>query len=395
MSSIFFDKLLERVDKVDPARLRMHMQRLRREWKMQETIFQSIHEGVVVLDAQGRFVDANHAACDMLGFDITKVKGKSSDRYLGELDWISPHEGDTSEEDDWSHALSREIEVAYPKRRILSVYAVLLQETSEEGEPALLIIVRDVTGERDQEASTMEDERLDAVKNLAAGVAHEIGNPLNALNIHLQILGRELKAIEDESMRDDFTGLVDVAKNEVVRLDAIIRQFLNAIRPAKPNLCPGDIVKVLGETLDVMRVDIENRRIEVAVAAPGSIPQVLFDENQIKQVFFNLLKNGMEAMPDGGKLAVNISAGDAFVRIDFRDNGIGIKPEELDRIFEPYHTTKSKGTGLGLMIVQRIIKDHGGQIEVSSKEGEGTRFGVMLPLAEKRIRKIASNGETK
>lgn len=390
MSSVFFDKLLERVDKVDPDWLRVHMQRFRREWKMQETILQSIHEGVIVLDAQGRFADANHAACEMLGFDIAKVKGKPSNRFLGGLDWIAPLEGDASPGNDWSHTLSREIEVAYPRRRILSVYAVLLPETEEDGEPALLIIVRDVTGERDREASAMEDERLDAVKNLAAGVAHEIGNPLNALNIHLQILARELKAIENESLREDFAGLVDVAKNEVVRLDGIIRQFLNALRPMKPDLKPGDIVQVLGATLDVMRVDIENRRIEVAVSAPGSIPQVLFDENQIKQVFFNLLKNAMEAMPDGGRLQVNISAGDAFVRIDFRDSGIGIRPEELDRIFEPYHTTKAKGTGLGLMIVQRIIKDHGGQIEVSSKEGEGTRFGIMLPLAEKRIRKLTS-----
>ncbi len=395
-SSLFFDKLLSRIDKVDPARLQTHMARLRREWKRQETILQTIQEGVVVLDARGCLTDANRAAEKLLSFKVAQFRGKSMATFFEDLDFAAlselredaPAEGEV---ESWSRMITHEIKISYPEHRILSVYAVPLSGATDDDEPSILVILRDVTSEREQEASTLEGERQSAVKQLAAGVAHEIGNPLNALNIHLQLLSRELRNVEDEEMRGNLTELVDVAKNEVVRLDGIIRQFLSALRPSKPNLRPCDIVALVGETLNVMRVDIENRRIAVAVAAHGQTPPALVDPDQIKQVFFNLVKNAMEAMPDGGRLDIGISSGDAFLRLDFRDNGVGIPEDRLGRIFEPYHTTKPKGTGLGLMIVQRIVHDHGGHIEVSSKEGEGTCFRVLLPRAERRVRKIADN----
>ena len=394
-SSLFFDKFFSRIDKVDPARLKVHLERLRREWKRQETIFQTIQEGVVVLDARGCLSEANRAAEKLLSFKADQMRGKSMAPFFEDIDFGAFAEGAEKEENGrapWSRMVSHEIEISYPERRILTVYAVPLPGPDETGEPNILVILRDVTAEREQEASALEGERQSAVKQLAAGVAHEIGNPLNALNIHLQLLSRELRNVEDAEMRDSFTELVDVAKNEVTRLDGIIRQFLSALRPSKPNLKPCDVVSLVGEALNVMRVDIENRRIVVSVSARGRTPPALVDPDQMKQVFFNLVKNAMEAMPDGGRLEIGISADDAFLKLDFRDSGIGIPEDQLGRIFEPYHTTKAKGNGLGLMIVQRIVRDHGGHIEVSSKEGEGTCFRILLPLAERRVRKIADRG---
>ncbi len=395
-SSLFFDKLLARIDKVDPARLQTHLARLRREWKRQETILQTIQEGVVVLDARGCLTDANRAAEKLLSFKVAQFRGKSMATFFEDLDFAALAErraiADGDEAKSWSRMVTQEIEISYPEHRILSVYAVPLPDATDDDEPSILVILRDVTSEREQEASALEGERQSAVKQLAAGVAHEIGNPLNALNIHLQLLSRELRNVEDEEMRGNLSELVDVAKNEVVRLDGIIRQFLSALRPSKPNLRPCDIVSIVGETLNVMRVDIENRRIVVSVSARGRTPPALVDPDQMKQVFFNLVKNAMEAMPDGGRLEIGISADDAFLKLDFRDSGIGIPEDQLGRIFEPYHTTKAKGNGLGLMIVQRIVRDHGGHIEVSSKEGEGTCFRILLPLAERRVRKIADRG---
>jgi PAS domain S-box-containing protein len=387
MSTLFFDKLLSRIDKVDPARLHTHMARLRREWRKQETILQSIQEGVVVLDERLCLADANRAAEKLLSFKAESFRGKSMESFFEGLDFSSlatPPSGGRSH--SWSRIITHELEITYPERRILSVYAVPLED--EDDAPSVLVILRDVTAERDREASALEGERQSAVKQLAAGVAHEIGNPLNALNIHLQLLGREMASIEDEEERASLTQLVDVAKNEVSRLDGIIRQFLSALRPSKPDLRPCDIVKLVGETLGVMRVEIENRRISVAVSSGGSTPMVLADPDQMKQVFFNLVKNALEAMADGGRLDIGVTSDDSFLRIDFRDNGKGIPEDELGRIFEAYHTTKERGTGLGLMIVQRIVRDHGGQIDVSSREGEGTCFRVRLPLASRRVRKI-------
>ncbi len=360
---------------------------------MLETVFNSIQEGVIVIGTTGKLIYANGAAEELLTFSADKLRGKSMNNFFGDLDWVS-QQSDLEEEtaSEWSSMARREIEITYPKRRILSFYAVPMPDATAKNKNNILIILRDVTKERDQEASALEDERLDAVRTLAASVAHEIGNPLNALNIHLQLLSRELRSLPQEQS-ESLGELVGVAKNEVSRLDSIITQFLQALRHSKPNLEPGNIVAILSETLDLIRIDVENRRIEVNVTGIDNVPAILLDQGQIKQVFFNLIKNAMEAMPDGGKLSISISYNDSSVKIDFTDSGIGISPESLRRIFEPYHTTKARGTGLGLMIVERIVREHGGQIEVSSKEGEGTRFSITLPRAEKRIRKLGTKFE--
>lgn len=391
MSSEFFDKVFDRINKIDASSLKNQLKRLSGELAMMETVFRSIQEGVMVIGANGCLIYANGAAEHLLSFSADKIKGKPVSTYFGDIDWnpMTDVDWEKTDGEDWSHLLTRELELTYPERRILSFYAVPMPDADNTSKPNALVILRDVTHEREQEASALEDERLNAVKTLAASVAHEIGNPLNALNIHLQLLARELRNLEDEN-KENLQELVNVSKNEVKRLDSIITQFLQALRNSKPNLEPGNVVKLIMETLDIMRVDVENRRIEIKVTGISRVPVVMLDEGQIKQVFFNLIKNAMEAMPDGGTLGIDISAGDAFLRIDFTDSGMGIPEESLGRIFEAYHTTKTKGTGLGLMIVKRIIQEHGGRIEVSSKEGEGTRFRILLPLAERRIRKLTS-----
>ena len=382
----FFDRLVSRIDKIVPESLQKQMLRLARERALLETVFQSIQEGVMVLDAEGRLNYANRATERLLGFDAEKLRGHAMSRYLRELDW--EHLAEMQTDAAWSHLLSREIEVTYPEHRFLSVYAVPLPDEEGQGQ-GVLIILRDITRDRAQEASLVEGERFNAIKLLAAGVAHEIGNPLNALNIHLELLARELAPLP-QAQREPLAALVQIARSEVSRLDAIITQFLHALRPARPQLVMANAGTLLRETLTLMRTEIENRRIEIAIANAEGLPLIPVDPAQIKQVYFNLIKNALEAMPDGGTMAISFQVGDAYLTIDFLDSGAGIAPGDFNRIFEPYHTTKSSGHGLGLMIVQRIVQEHGGQIEVSSKPDTGTRFRILLPLAERRIRKIAA-----
>jgi PAS domain S-box-containing protein len=387
MASGFFDRLVARIDKLNPESLQAQMVRLAQERGFLETIFQTIQEGLVVIDNEGRLLYANHAAERLAGFEFARTKGRSIMRILRDWDWEHLLEVPASES-GWARMVTREIEVTYPEHRFISVYAMPL---NEEGlaEKGVLVILRDVTRDRRQEASTLESERSNAIKLLAAGVAHEIGNPLNALNIHLQLLARELLDLP-EGTREPLADLVGVARTEVERLDTIIRQFLRALRPTQPVLRPEQPTDVLQETLALLKNEFENRRITVSVDITEAIPAVQLDRSQIKQVFFNLIKNALEAMPDGGALRIEMGAGDVYVDIAFIDTGKGIAPEELQRVFEPYHTTKQTGSGLGLMIVQRIIDEHGGEIELSSKPGAGTCFKVRLPRSERRVRLLTT-----
>lgn len=390
MVSGFFDRLVARIDKLDPESLQAQLLRLAQERGFLETIFQTIQEGILVIDNEGRLLYANRAAEKLAGFDFARTKGRSILRFLREWDW--EHLLDMPATDSgWARMVTREVEVSYPEHRFISVYGVPLDEQDLVSK-GVLVILRDVTRDRRQEVSVLESERSNAVKLLAAGVAHEIGNPLNALNIHLQLLARDLSELADEGARQSLQGLVDVARVEVERLDTIIAQFLRALRPSKPVLVAERPTEVLEETLRLLKTEFENRRIAVSVDIPEAVPKVKLDRSQIKQVFFNLIKNALEAMPDGGALKVVFGVGDAFVDISFADTGKGIAPEELSRVFEPYHTTKAKGSGLGLMIVQRIIEDHGGEIELSSKPNVGTCFKIRLPRDERRVRLLKTAG---
>jgi signal transduction histidine kinase len=255
----------------------------------------------------------------------------------------------------------------------------------EAGEKGAVLILRDVTRDREDRADTIASERLNAMNLLAAGVAHEIGNPLNSLTIHLQLMDRELRALPP-GPHEALQGLLDVSRREVERLDQVIAQFLRAVRPTQPGFERSSLREVLEATTSFLQHEIRDRDVLLEIEGPDDLPAAYIDRNQIKQVFFNIVRNAIQAMPNGGILKVTLFSTDRFVGVSFKDTGPGIDVERLSRIFEPGFTTKSEGSGLGLMIVQRIVRDHGGEIEVHSEPRAGTTFTIYLPRDERRIR---------
>jgi signal transduction histidine kinase len=176
----------------------------------------------------------------------------------------------------------------------------------------------------------------------------------------------------------------------VKRLDGIISNFLDAIRPQPPDLAETNLGEVLDEVLRFQQNEFADRGIAVEAETSADLPAVMADRNQLKQVFFNITKNAMEAMQPGGRLRIKTRTDDDDVYLLFGDTGSGIKPEDLVRLFQPYHTTKPGGTGLGLMIVQRIMREHGGQVGLESKEGVGTIVTLQFPRKDRRVRMLQS-----
>ena len=381
MRTAFLDRLVERLDKIDPKSFQVQFLRLAEERGLLETIFQAIQEGVILLDGSGHIRYANRAAEQFMGFSLDSARSRPITRYFRGIDWSRILDLDAGE---WRKLVSHEVEVNYPEHRFLNVYVVPLATVGRD-EKGAVVIMRDITRDRQQEASMRESERLKAVTLLAAGVAHEIGNPLNALNIHLQLFDREIRNLPEGDQKG-LHELLAVAKSEVSRLDLIISEFLRAIRPTRPKLAPARIESILKETLTLMKAEIENRDVKVQIDWPEPIPKIRVDRNQIKQAFYNIVRNAIQAMPGGGSLRISAQCSDRCVAIAFKDVGTGIPPETFSRIFEPYYTTKAAGSGLGLMIVQRIVQDHGGRIDIRSEPNVGTTFTILLPLDERRVR---------
>jgi two-component system, sporulation sensor kinase E len=378
----FLDKLIGRMDRVDPQSLQSVVLKLAREKGFLETLFNTIQEGVIVTDADGRITYLNAAASQLLGIDPERSIREPLSRYLRDLDWQKIWSAD---KDEWRKVFTHELEVFYPQQRFLSFYIVPVVDEENAVVTGMAIILRDVTESRQRTQSALESERLSAITLLAAGVAHEIGNPLNSLNIHLQLMERELKKVpapQAGRLRENLR----VARDEIVRLDQIINQFLGAIRPTRPELQPSAVNDVVSETLAVMEHEIADRDILVEREFGEGLPRILLDRAQLKQAFYNVIKNALQAMRSGGILRIRTEADETNVTVSFIDSGGGIAPEQIGRLFEPYYTTKEAGTGLGLMIVQRIVREHGGTIEVESNQGHGTTFRIQLPIHEKRTR---------
>ena len=222
---------------------------------------------------------------------------------------------------------------------------------------------------------------------LAAGVAHELGNPLNSLTIHLQLMERRLKKL-DAKHSAKLLEMLGVAQGELKRLDFIIGQFLAAIRPTQPQLQRVQLNGLIEEAVKFLAPELKQNKVTVTLDLAPSLPEMPLDANQMKQAFYNLIRNACQAMNDGGALTVASTFNDFEVRLTFADTGRGISAANMSNMFQPFFTTRKTGTGLGLLIVRRIVREHGGEIELESREGEGTKVTIYLPLVEKKLRML-------
>ncbi len=383
------DRILGRLDDLDSTNLAILVQRLARERALLETVFNTIQEGILVINREGSIEYSNQAALRLIGLRERDVGQVVLWKVMPDLARSLNSPGGLAEAPTM---LSREIEVSYPEPRCLRLYFVPLDQTKDqELDHRIAVILLDVTEQKRSAQEALESERVASIMVLAAGVAHEIGNPLNSINIHLQLIRRQLDRLQNTPARGRLEKSVEVCAAEVQRLDGIITHFLEAIRPQPPDLNDVDLLTVLTEVLEFQRHQLEDLGIRIEVEVAEALPVVSADRNQVKQVFFNIVKNAMEAMDRGGELHIGTRTDDQYVYLTFRDTGVGISPEDLPKVFQPYFSTKATGHGLGMMVVQRIMRSHGGQIGIDSRPGHGTRVTLQFPQKHRRIRLLQTS----
>jgi len=393
MKAGFLEKLIGRLGKIGPEEVQNYLLRLAQEKGFLETVFNAIQEGIVVTDSSGRITYLNDAACELFGLDGEDSIGKLLEERVRGLDWNAlTHSGGP---------VTRDLEIFYPSNRFINFYIVplMIESRFDRNENAAgddrgyseqvgyAIIMRDITESRRTAEKTIESERLHALTFLAAGVAHELGNPLNSLNIHLQLMERQARKLKGKE-RDELQHSIEICRGEINRLDSIVTQFLRAIRPSRPQLQPENINIIVEEAVRFFSAEIEARDIVVETELRSDLPLLQLDRGQIKQAFYNVIKNSFEAMKRRGILRIRTDMDESHVRVSFIDTGGGMSAETLSHVFEPYYTTKERGTGLGLLIVRRIVREHGGELAIESTEGKGLTLSIRLPFKEQRVRML-------
>jgi len=338
-----------------------------------ENLVESMTDGLISIDNEKKIVTINRRAEELLGEEEPSLRGIKISKILGE---------NIEKLFEEKNLLIREqkIEGQQPsgKRIPLSLSAAPLKDEMGR-EMGTVLLLRDLREIRDLEEKVRRSERLASLGRLAAGVAHEVRNPLSSIRGFAQYFMNRLKGHEEER------GYASIMVKEVDRLNRVITELLDFAKPKEPHREPNPLENILDHSLKLLEADLSKKKIAIEKECDSGLPLAFVDRDQIAQAFLNLLINSLESIEGSGKIRVTLKKGKdpSFLEISLADTGRGIPQEDLEKIFEPFFSTKRKGTGLGLAIVHQIVENHGGNINVESREGMGTTFLITLPVSEK------------
>ena len=345
---------------------------------LHERIVESIRSGLVTTDLDGLIYTFNSAAEEITGYTAEALRGKDVSILLGALKFKIEESLRAAAEGNASPRYEADCLTAEGLRLRLgySIFPLFGETGACTG---LVITFQDLTQVRALEETSRRQDRLAAVGRVAAGIAHEIRNPLAAMRGSIQVLRSEMDG--DPAQAE----LMEIVLRESDRLNHIITDFLTYARPRPVSLADTDLREPLRETFTLLRHSPETRDGHVIEEDfPDAPVRAQADAAGLRQVFWNLSRNALSAMPEGGRLRVELRPTSyGRVRITFTDTGAGMTPEQVERLFEPFSSSTTGGTGLGLSIVYQIIRDHGGTINVRSREGDGTTIIIELPETPK------------
>jgi PAS domain S-box-containing protein len=375
----FVRRALEKLSKLDTEQIEQLFQTLGEENERLAVVLDSMNDGVFVTDETHRLVLVNKAAERMVPItpgriiadeDISMLVRQTleNDESVSDREFTLDHGGTT---------------------RILSCSIIPLVQAGHIRGNILQLV--DISEKRGREARLRRAESLASLTTLAAGVAHEIKNPLGSIGIHTQLLQKLVREQSAKNLETVETYL-GVIEEEIERLNKIVVDFLFAVRPMDTKLEDNDLNALVDDLLTFVQYELEQAEIQLVRDFDQDLPQLQLDPKYFKQAVLNIIKNAISAMPDGGMLRVSTQQrGDqALLRIS--DNGIGMSEEVRDKIFEPYFTTRDFGSGIGLTLVYKVVKEHMGDISVISKEGHGSTFTITLPVPQRDTHLITWEG---
>ncbi|MDC7222168.1 MAG: ATP-binding protein [Spirochaetales bacterium] len=373
----FMSQSLKRVDKMDCGQVQRLFVDLVDENELLAMVTSSIDAGMIISDNEHRIMHVNRP----LGRIMPILRNGHADRHC----WDIIEDGEIADFVKTSlinkeTVRDREFILDINGRTIILRLSVLplVNEGTIKGN---LVYVEDVTRLKNQEAKLRRAEGLVSLASMTAGIAHEIKNPLGSMAIYIQLMQKMLKKGGD-TPTEELLSYLEIVNEEVDRLNSIVVDYLFAVKPIDACLIKRDIHGVLDEVIEFISKEMEFDGIKVDYQIDEKLPRIQLDENLMKQALLNLIKNAQHAMEGGGRLKVSCVLKDNHIVLSVGDTGKGIPPEEREKIFEPYFTTKDTGTGLGLTVVYKIIKEHGAEIDLHSKEGQGTTFWISFPVPQ-------------
>jgi len=381
----FFTRAIKKINKLNAEQRKELLVSAVEEINLLGNVLDSIDMGILVCDNKDNLVLANKSALRMIPMDY--IEGIKLEEAILDDQFTETFKEIIANREK---IIDKEIEIDQQEhRKIYSINVVPLVHNKKI--TGTLIYIEDITEKRRGEARLRRAENLASLTTLAAGVAHEIKNPLGSISIHLQLLQKAL-AKKTESSEKKTEKYFTVIKEEIDRLNRIVVDFLFAVRPMNLELREGDINELITQIMEFVQFEMKQSNIVCMLELDDKIPKILMDERYMKQALLNLIKNAQAAMPKGGVFTVATNFADNEIRISLCDTGVGISKESLAKIFEPYFTTRETGTGLGLTQVYKIIREHQGEITVDSSPGTGAEFRIILPVPQKDTKLIAYNG---
>ncbi len=362
---------------------------LRKSEERYRNLFRNSVEPIAMVDLDGEFIMINERMCSLFGYSRRMLLKKNISQLIFDEDvelFEKPFQSALA-----GRQASASVRMVTKKRDLRHVEVSIKQIVGKD-EKLIQIIMRDVTRRLELEEQLKQSEKMSALGQFTAGATHEINNPLSIISSYVQYLlsnldSRKSKQLKPKEVKE-INKTLKIINKETQRCGRIVNNLLQFSRKAKVEFEQIDINEILGKTLTLLGRQLKFSGITINKKLVKKLPKVKGNYNLLHQVFMNLILNARAAMPEGGRLLVKTGRNKRRIEVEIRDKGKGIPKEDLNKIFNPFYTTKDVGggIGLGLSVVHSIVKDHGGSISVKSKMGEGTSFSIRLPVRRSALR---------